>query len=77
MMIDDWVTLGSSNLNHRSFLHDLEVDVVVQTEEVRSQLLSTFEQDLVDCQKVEQNRLASSGIKYWLGRFLLYFRYWM
>ncbi|MBT5228843.1 MAG: cardiolipin synthase B, partial [Methylococcales bacterium] len=30
MMIDDWVTLGSSNLNHRSFLHDLEVDVVVQ-----------------------------------------------
>jgi len=25
-IIDEWITIGSTNLNHRSFLHDLEVD---------------------------------------------------
>ncbi len=28
-LIDDWICLGSTNLNHRSFLHDLEIDVVI------------------------------------------------
>jgi len=29
LAIDNWTTIGSSNMNHRSFLHDLEVDVVI------------------------------------------------
>jgi cardiolipin synthase len=28
LMVDDWALVGSSNFNHRSFLFDLEVDVV-------------------------------------------------
>ncbi len=31
-IIDDWVTIGSSNLNHRSILHDLEVDLSIQNQ---------------------------------------------
>ena len=29
MIIDDWATVGSSNLNHRSLFHDFEVDLVL------------------------------------------------
>src|SRR5690606_1652255 len=28
-IIDDWITIGSSNLNHRSFIHDLEADFII------------------------------------------------
>ena len=31
MLIDDWVSVGSTNLNHRSLRHDLEADVVLIT----------------------------------------------
>jgi cardiolipin synthase A/B len=30
LVVDDWALVGSSNFNHRSFLFDLEVDVVAQ-----------------------------------------------
>jgi cardiolipin synthase len=33
MLIDDWGMVGSSNLNQRSFLHDLEADVIVEQEQ--------------------------------------------
>lgn len=29
-IIDDWAIIGSTNLNHRSFYHDLEVDIVLR-----------------------------------------------
>ena len=38
MIIDDYAIIGSSNINHRSILHDLEVDVVLSGAEVMSQL---------------------------------------
>ncbi|MBI5636695.1 MAG: phosphatidylserine/phosphatidylglycerophosphate/cardiolipin synthase family protein [Nitrospinae bacterium] len=34
-VIDDWASLGSTNLNYRSLLHDLEADVVVTHPENR------------------------------------------
>ena len=37
-VIDDWASIGSTNLNYRSLLHDLEVDVVVTMPENRSLL---------------------------------------
>lgn len=42
-IVDDWMTVGSTNLNHRSFLHDLEVDVVVQHPANKKLLLEEFE----------------------------------
>ncbi len=29
VLIDDWAIVGSSNMNYRSFFHDLEVDIVL------------------------------------------------
>jgi cardiolipin synthase len=41
-LIDDWICLGSTNLNHRSALHDLELDVVVTHPDNKKQLEQTF-----------------------------------
>jgi len=37
-LIDDWICLGSTNLNHRSLLHDLELDVVITHEDNKKRL---------------------------------------
>lgn len=41
-IIDDFMTIGSTNLNHRSFIHDLEVDLVVQDEDNKRKVLDHF-----------------------------------
>ncbi|MBX3020938.1 MAG: hypothetical protein KF799_04620 [Bdellovibrionales bacterium] len=42
---DDWISVGSTNLNHRSFLHDLEMDVVITHEDNRQRILDGFVED--------------------------------
>jgi len=44
-IIDDWVMVGSTNLNHRSLVHDLEVDVVLCSRESKEALARQFELD--------------------------------
>ncbi len=76
-IIDDFMTIGSTNLNHRSFMHDLEVDLVIQ--------------DVDNRKKVEEHFIASSesqraitleGLKQrplWdriLSRLFFTFKYW-
>jgi cardiolipin synthase len=75
MVIDDWGLVGSSNLNHRSLLHDLEVDVVVNTPEARGILEQHFLEDMQNSVEVTletwRNRPYIERI---LGRMLLFFR---
>ncbi len=72
IVIDDWSTVGSSNLNHRSFRHDLEVDYIVQTANAKSQLLRDFETDL---QHSKEQCLQDLGRKkhwrLWIGALIL------
>lgn len=42
VIIDDWMTVGTTNLNHRSLLHDLEVDAVLTKPESRKQLETLY-----------------------------------
>lgn len=46
IIVDDWCVTGSSNFNHRSFLHDLEADVVLGKEESRRAFEEQFLLDL-------------------------------
>jgi cardiolipin synthase len=75
MIIDSWGVVGSSNLNHRSLLHDLEVDVVVHSGEGRTILERHFVEDMAHSAEVTlatwRNR---SYIERLLGRVLLLFR---
>ncbi len=75
--IDGWVLVGSSNLNHRSFLHDLEVDVVIQNEKNKRFLEEKFLREEYESQEVT---LESLDLLPWhkriISRILFYLRYW-
>lgn len=70
ILIDDWATVGSSNLNRRSLLRDFELDIVVSTNEERARLEAVFPQDLSQSEEI---KTAPGGLKAWLGRLTLYF----
>lgn len=78
LIIDDWMVLGSSNLNHRSILHDLEVDVQVCTESAKQVLSLAFLNDLNDATEIT---LANWRRRPWyqraVGRILLFIKYWI
>lgn len=76
MLIDDWGLVGSSNLNHRSLLHDLEADVVLADEKACQALESQFLRDCVESRQITlQNWRARPFLERTLGRILLAFRY--
>ena len=78
MLIDDAVLVGSTNLNFRSFFHDLEVDALVFGQQAVKQLEAKFNTDLKQCTEITLRRwkhypriLKLLG---WLPRLL---RYWL
>ncbi len=77
-ILDEWMTIGSTNLNHRSFMHDLEVDLVVQKEENLRALEKHF---LSLTQVLTPLTLAELKKKsFWdrsLSRIYFLFRYWL
>ncbi len=78
LVVDDWVVVGSSNLNFRSLMHDLEVDAVLTTEAARNSILERLESDLTQSEEVTA---AMMKRRPWhqkiLGRIFLRLRYWM
>ena len=78
MLIDDWGLIGSSNLNHRSLLHDLEADIVVTGESSLESMQHQFGQDLGRSVEVTlENWQKRPWLERILGRVLLWFRYVM
>ena len=78
MLIDDALLVGSTNLNFRSFFHDLEVDALVFDAVAVEQLEQKFAADLKLCTEITLRRwkhypriLKLLG---WLPRLL---RYWI
>lgn len=76
-IIDDWMTVGSSNLNHRSILHDLEVDLAIQ----ESANCKMIEKDFIDSthKQVEitlESLKQRSLIDKFLSRVFFTFKYW-
>ena len=78
VIIDDWMLVGSSNLNHRSLLHDLEVDINVQSENSKNALEQQFLNDLQNAEEIflnsHQKRPLYQKI---IGRLVLYLKYWL
>jgi cardiolipin synthase A/B len=76
-IVDEWITVGSSNLNHRSFMHDLEVDFVIQAEKNKQ----IIEQNFIDstCEKNSisiKNLDSRSILDRILCRLFFIFKYW-
>lgn len=79
LIIDDWMLIGSSNLNHRSLLHDLEVDVNITSPESKQFLEQLFLDDLTHSKEVSLNSWNTLRPRFhrWLGRLVLYIKYWI
>jgi len=76
LILDNWMTIGSSNLNYRSLLHDLEVDVNIRLSESKKVLEQQFLHDLEYAKEVH---LAAWQKRSWyqrvVGWMLLYLKY--
>lgn len=78
IIIDDWVMMGSSNLNHRSLFHDLEIDVVVTQPAGVQNFKSQFLADLKKSQIVSLELWKQRGVlERAFGALLVYVKYWL
>lgn len=78
MIIDNFFTLGSMNLNHRSLLHDLEVSIVLTDSDSKKNLLDQWSKDLNSSKEFSYSQFEklSFFIKI-LARLAFRFRYWL
>ncbi|MBX3710030.1 MAG: cardiolipin synthase B [Gammaproteobacteria bacterium] len=74
--IEDWYSVGSSNLNHRSLRHDLEVDVSLRTSLAKSAIEEQFLSNIQHSRKISLNDIKKQPIyKKILGYILLFGKY--
>lgn len=78
LIIDHWHTVGSHNLNHRSFLHDLEIEVQLTQADSYNTLLTQWYKDLEQSSEVTDVELTGDSIwRQARSRVLFWFRYWL
>lgn len=78
LILDDWFIVGSSNLNHRSLLHDLEIDISVQSPESKQKLEQQFKADLLQSKEITwETWQKRSLLQRFFGRLVLYLKYWI
>lgn len=78
MLIDQQALIGSTNLNHRSLRHDLEVDALLDEEAIVQRMEERFFADLEDCREItlrqHSRHPALQPLASLVARFL---RYWL
>lgn len=78
LLIDNWGSIGTSNLNQRSLRHDLEVDIVTQAPNSLRDMALQFKVDIRSARQVTieevQNRPIWERIGGYLGKL---FEYWL
>lgn len=75
VIVDDWMVVGTSNMNRRSLTHDLEVDVVLSQPQSLKILEEQFINDLAQAETLTE---VGKGLSGFLGRMILYFfRNWI
>jgi cardiolipin synthase A/B len=76
-IIDNWVSIGTTNLNHRSFMHDLEADLVLQDEKNIGLVQENFEQLTHGLKLITLEELKTRPwIDRCLSRLFFLFKYW-
>jgi len=78
-VIDDvWVTVGSTNLDWRSFLHNQELTAVILGSEFGAKMREAFERDLAVSNQITLEAWRGRGVgprtKEWFGRL---WEYWL
>jgi cardiolipin synthase len=74
---DDWIAIGSTNLNHRSFLHDLEMDVVITHPENKTRILDGYVKDQSTSRAFDESNWSHLSLSERIvGTILLLAKYW-
>jgi cardiolipin synthase len=76
LLIDEWTVVGSTNLNHRSLVHDLEVDVVLHQSSSSLLLSRQFEVDLAQSRELDYRSLRFSLLARLMQWLLHFFRFY-
>lgn len=73
-----WATVGSTNLDWRSFLHNHELNAVVLGREFGGQVQAMFDKDLAESDAITleqwEHRPLDARVKEWLARM---WEYWL
>lgn len=78
LIVDDWAAVGSYNLNHRSLIHDLEAQVVINKPQWMNELLQQWHKDISQSKEVKLNDKGHSSIFYrMLANIFYWFRYYL
>ena len=77
MLVDEQCLIGSTNLNHRSFLHDLELDVVLSSADSVERLKLLLEQDMANSLILSLDNISKWRRYILFGWILRIMRYWM
>ena len=77
LLVDEFRLIGSTNLNHRSLLHDLEFDIVLESDAVIAQTKEQFLIDQQQCREITRDDVALFGWRRLLGWLPWLLRYWL
>ena len=77
LLIDSFCLIGSTNFNHRSYLHDLELDIVLHAAESKRQLEAYYLHDMAEATEVKLESIGFRKRLVWLGWVPRLLRYWM
>lgn len=78
LILDNWYSVGSSNLNYRSFKHDLELDVNIKTDKAKKILDKQFLHDLSQSHQLKLADVNNQTIfKKIIAHFILLIKYWL
>lgn len=77
LLADNFCLLGSTNLNHRSMLHDVEFDIVLNNKTSIQQAEESLSNDQQASQEVGLKDLKKYRSRRWLSWIPWILRYWM
>jgi cardiolipin synthase len=73
------VWVGSKNMNHRSLVHDLEVEIVETDMDVVNDFILQWEHDLSHAKEISivEFRKENSWLYRFFSHIFYWFRYWL
>lgn len=77
MLIDDNCLMGSTNLNHRSFHHDLELDIVLSKPASIQRLEECLLEDMESSKVITLDDIRHQTLTLFFARWFHLFRYWL
>lgn len=76
-IMDDFMLLGSTNYNHRSVIHDVEFDIVIDTPHASRVLEHSFLTDQSNSREITREIFDQQGSRRMLGWIPRLLRYWL